>query len=55
MVKYSFDIQLSNKQLSGFVESNRFKDIFNYVELQQIYGLTRHQSNGFFSFERGLY
>ena len=31
----------------GIIKSNTFKEIFNYVELQQIYELSRHQSKDF--------
>ena len=42
-IRYSATQQI----IEWIVESNTFKEIFNYVELQQIYGLSRHQSKDF--------
>ena len=37
----------AQQTIEWIVESNSFKDIINYVELKQIYGLYRHPSKDF--------
>ena len=38
----------AQQTIEWIVESNSFKDIINYIELHQIYGLSRLQSKAFF-------
>ena len=38
----------AQQTIEWIIGSNTFKEIFNYVELQQTYGLSRHQNKDFY-------